>query len=312
MDSLYSIFFAIPRFRFLGIIDKAIDRTLAYFLKAWFNHFTVKKFKKEAPIAEYGLNKEVREQQYIVSLTSFPGRINDIWATVETLLRQSFKPDKLILWLFEDQFPGRVLPESLQSLTKRGLTVEFVEKNLRSHTKYYYAFKQYPNAIVITVDDDIYYPKDTLKNLVAMHREHPRAVAANRVHKMEFEGKELKPYRQWSHNNKDFKEPSYLLVATGAGGVLYPPGSYHDDIFDDKLFCEICYMADDLWLKAATLRNNTAVVTNNVYTRDFVTTGETQKVTLVSDNSHGGGNDVQLKRVCEHYNLDVYAICKDK
>ena len=34
----------------------------------------------------------------IISVTSFPLRIKKLWVVIETILRQSQKPDKLILW----------------------------------------------------------------------------------------------------------------------------------------------------------------------------------------------------------------------
>ena len=44
------------------------------------------------------------EPKIIVSLTSFPPRIKKIWLTIETLLRQKDKPDRIILWLSVDEF----------------------------------------------------------------------------------------------------------------------------------------------------------------------------------------------------------------
>ena len=116
MDFLYILYFALPNFARIGIAGKVIIRLLGMMLKRILDAFVPGYFKRTANKAGYGLNTEHREETYIVSITSFPARINEIWITIETLLRQSFKPDKIILWLGEEQFPDKQLPESLTML----------------------------------------------------------------------------------------------------------------------------------------------------------------------------------------------------
>src|SRR5690606_16598971 len=58
----------------------------------------------------------------IVSLTSFPARIDRLWLVVECILRQSYKPDRIILWLSKEQFTTvNELPKSLLEQRSRGL-----------------------------------------------------------------------------------------------------------------------------------------------------------------------------------------------
>lgn len=85
------------------------------------------------PSDKIGITVKKREQKIIVSLTSFPKRIDTLWITIETLLRQSMKPDEIILWLAEEQFNGiDSLPKALLEQQKRGLTIRFCD-DLRSH-----------------------------------------------------------------------------------------------------------------------------------------------------------------------------------
>ena len=74
--------------------------------------------------------------------------------------------------------------------------------------------------------------------------------------------------------------------------------------FDNDIFKEICFHADDLWLKAMSLLHNTNVVTNKRYNKDFVSIKTTQNEKLVSNNVIAGGNDVQLKNVCDYYKIN--------
>ena len=47
----------------------------------------------------YRLKVASNKPNLIVSLTSYPKRINTIWITIESLIRQVQKPDMIILWL---------------------------------------------------------------------------------------------------------------------------------------------------------------------------------------------------------------------
>jgi hypothetical protein len=303
MNILYTIYFTLPNFARIGIAGKAINRILGMALKRLFDLFMPWYLKRTADRAGYGLNTEKREETYVVSLTSFPARIGDIWITIETLLRQSFKPDKIILWLGEEQFPDKMVPETLTRLKHRGLSIEFCE-DLRSHKKYYFAMQKYPEANIITVDDDLYYPSNLLKNLVELHRKYPKLIATNRAHLITFNRQGIKPYRKWQHN-VTVKKPSFLLLPTGCSGTLYPPGALHPDVFNKDVFKTLCFYADDLWLKVMALKKGTAIITNRRYNKDFVSVGKTQREKLVFKNVFSGGNDEQLKNVLGHYSIDL-------
>ena len=50
------------------------------------------------------------------------------------------------------------------------MKIEFKDEDLRSHKKYYYTIKEYPDDIMITVDDDIFYRSDMIAKLMAYHK----------------------------------------------------------------------------------------------------------------------------------------------
>src|SRR6056297_73800 len=88
----------------------------------------------------------------ILSLTTYPARIDKIWMVIETLLDQTVKPDKIMLWLYEGEFPEKDnLPADLLKLEKRGVEIHFCNENLYPHKKYYYTMKKYPDTDLITV-----------------------------------------------------------------------------------------------------------------------------------------------------------------
>jgi len=303
MNLLYSIYFALPNFARIGLPGKAINRIMLFVLKRVFDILVPYHFRKTMNKQGMGISTELRKETYIVSLTSFPGRINDIWITIETILRQSVKPDKIILWLAEEQFPDKQLPESINRLTKRGLTICYC-KDLRSHKKYYYSMLNFPESNIITLDDDLYYHKDVLKNVIELHKKFPGMIATNRAHKITVKEGKVNPYSKWKHNVVD-RMPSHLLVATGGAGTLYEPGALPDEVFNENLFKKLCFHADDIWLKVMELINHKMVVTNNRFNKSFVSVGTTQNQKLVSENILLGGNDVQLNNLLRHYEIDL-------
>ena len=113
-----------------------------------------------------GITKTKRKPEIIVSLTSFPKRINIVVKTINTILNQSVKPDKIILWLANEQFPNKEkdLPDELLDLKNFGLMINWCE-DLRSYKKLIPTLNLYPNDIIITADDDIYYDKDWIESL---------------------------------------------------------------------------------------------------------------------------------------------------
>ena len=303
MNFLYNIYFTLPNFARIGLPGKIINAIMLMTLKVILDLLMPSYYKRTMCKQGLGVNKDKREETYIVSLTSIPSRINDIWITIETILRQSFKPDKIILWLAEEQFPDRKLPDSLIRLQERGLTIDFCE-DLRSHKKYYYSLIGFPESNVITFDDDLYFPKDLLKNVVELHNAFPDMIATNRAHKITVRKGKINPYRRWKHDVTD-TTPSHLLVATGGAGTLYPPGAFQEETFNQELIKKLCFYADDLWLKMMELLNDRMVVTNKRYNKDLPSVGSTQNQKLVSFNVLSGGNDIQFNNLLSHFRFDL-------
>lgn len=238
----------------------------------------------------------------VVSLTSFPARINKVWLVVETILRQSLKPKSVILWLSKEQFDGvECLPKKLVALEKRGLRIEFVDEDIKSHKKYYYSFIEYPEDCIVTVDDDVFYNTHILEYLWRSHLRYPDCVCCNQSHVMTFDkdGK-LLPYSQWRHNkNELILTPSSSLCPIGIGGILYPPHSLHDMVSSKAVFMECCPRADDIWLKAMSLLKGTSVVQTEYHSMYLPVINK--KDVHLSSNNIKHGNDIQINSLREYF-----------
>ena len=246
------------------------------------------------------------ENGIVVSFTTFPQRIEEVKYTVYSLLNQTYKPAKVILWLTHEEFPNHEedLPQSLLDLRKNGLTIGWTN-NIRSYTKLVPTLKEFPNNPIVTCDDDIYYDTDWLEKLVDTYKANPEYIICHRAHKVKLLRGKLAPYKKWKKKIKDNK-PSFSNFLTGVGGVLYPPKSLHNDVLNEELFMQLAPKADDVWFWAMALLNNTKIYIVPNAIREFAHVnpererGLTDELTLFSFNKKGG-NDIQIQKVIEHY-----------
>lgn len=110
----------------------------------------------------------------VVSLTSHPARIGNIPAVVDSLLRQTVKPDVILLNLARTQFDYDKVPDCVPSCVH----VNWVPEDTRVWKKFLPAFDLYPNAYVINVDDDYVYPEWMIEDFMQSYQGAP--VSGNR------------------------------------------------------------------------------------------------------------------------------------
>ncbi|MBP3461182.1 MAG: glycosyltransferase family 2 protein [Bacilli bacterium] len=250
-----------------------------------------------------GLNQTQRKTKIIVSLTSIPSRFSKLPLCIEGLLRQSMKPDEIILYLGIEN-KNIELPKQLIEQTKKGLTIEYRE-DLKPHTKYYYAIQEHKNDIVITVDDDIYYDKDLIKILYNSYLKYPKAISCMRPHKITF-NKDINPYNLWKmeYSEEDSVIPSHYLFATGVGGVLYPPNILPKETFDIENIKKYSFKQDDLWLKFIELKNDIKVVKASKKKYHLYTIKDTQKISLRQDNVSKNQNDIYINKLYKYFKIN--------
>lgn len=261
----------------------------------------------------YGLNQtERREKKVIVSLTSFPERFSTLHICIKSLLRQSYKPDKIILYLGDDAL-NMQLSENVLDLVQFGLEIAHRPDNLKPHKKYFYAMQEYPNDVIITVDDDIIYERNMLSSLVSSYFSHPNAVSARRVHKMT-KGADgiIEPYMQFNHECRTEKDPSMSLVATGVAGILYPPSCLPCEAFNINSIKKLCLNADDIWLKFMQIKNNIPVVwvPSGRLKSVLINIPQTQHVALAKTNTGlNGENDLYISKLEKYFNIQLCNFC---
>lgn len=242
----------------------------------------------------------------IVSLTTHGRRINDVHLAIESIMGQTVMANRIVLWLGRDM-EGRCLPRALQLQQKRGLEVRYCD-DMRSYTKLIPALKAFPDAAIITVDDDMVYDFDVLEHLITAYMEDQSYIYCCRQHRMlPDKDNRLLPYAMWQKECPVTGEADVMNFPTGCGGVLYPPGSLDDEVFNETVFMDICRYADDVWFKAMALKKGT--LSMKVHTRDLsgndcLENNRVQDIGLKRINIGGDSlNDKQIKAVFGRYGL---------
>lgn len=257
-------------------------------------------------------NEKYCDEEVVVSLTTFGKRINEVYLAIESIMQGTIKPNRIILWLAEDEFKGKTLPITLQKQQVRGLQIEYCE-DIRSFKKIVPTMEKYPDASVVTIDDDVIYDFDLLENILNAHRKSPNDVCACRIHRMTLDdNNQLKSYMHWNWTINDY-EKSNLNFLTGVGGALYPPHCFIEEFFNKEVFSKLCPFADDVWINAMIWMSGRQI--SKVYTHakdggDFTDIYCIQDDTLSIENTNiqHCRNDEQIKAVFDKYNLYHFLI----
>lgn len=243
------------------------------------------------PSKFHGLGSSV-----IVSLTSYPPRFEKLPLTLKCLLSQNMVADKIILWIaYEDKV--KLTPEIL-SLQKNGLEIAFCE-DLRSYKKIIPTLKEYPDSIIVTADDDLYYGSTWLEELVGCYKNNTDNVICHRLHRIYLDVNKFPlNYTQWEFESQSLKV-SPLNFPTSGGGVLYPPKILYSEVLNAQAFNNLCPDADDIWLYWMIRLNGKEARKSNLHYTTYCWSG-TQEISLYNRNETGG-NDLQISAMLEAY-----------
>lgn len=254
----------------------------------------------------YGLNEsKKRDKKIIISLTTFPARINNVSLCIKSLLRQTMKPDRVMLYLGSDVDEDR-LPNDLRELEQYGLTVVANCRDIKPHKKYYYAMQEFPNDIVITTDDDIVYEPELVEELIKTHRDFPNAVICRRANIIRRDEKGMiAPYLTWDSCLTKKKEERYDLLPTGAGGILYPPHSISELAFNIDDIERYCLNADDVWLRYMGIKAGSPVVYSKPSIIYLAVIPGSQDQALFKSNVGMDKNDMFIKRMETRYGWSI-------
>lgn len=239
----------------------------------------------------------------IVALTSYPKRLRGIPRVLDSIMAQTYKPDTVVLYLSDEQFADRALPVDLSAYLSQGVEIHWCREDIKSHKKYLYAFREYPDDYIITVDDDYYYDRHMVEEFIRYIDMFPRCVLARRAHLITV-GRDgtLSLYKKWWKECLQYiGTPRMDLFAVGCGGILYPPHLFIDEVFNIDCIKKYCLYADDVWLKVMELINDVPVLKVPAYFFGDVPDEEFLRDGLFFQYNKNGGNDRSLHQLLERY-----------
>lgn len=233
----------------------------------------------------------------VVSLTSYPPRFPTLYPTLICLLTQSVRPDHVILWIADKDMA--LLPAKVRALGKYGLDIR-AARDTGPYKKIIPAIEAFPEAFIVTADDDIDYDAHWLRDLVDYWDGDANHIVFHRGHEMKLrdDGRPDR-YVDWRFCI-DGPRHSALIFPTGAGGVLYPPGSLSPDVTNEAEFTSLCRRADDIWLYWMGRRAGSSYL--KTPGRTEVLHGlDSQDVALTHENVQGGANDQYIAQMIAQY-----------
>lgn len=286
------------RQRNLRNIDNIIKEKIA--TQHW-NHLAL---TSNTPIISHD---NISDKEVILSFTTYGKRIHDIHLVLESLAYQTIKPNKVILWLDENEFSFDDIPLIVKNYINRGLEIKFC-KNYKSYKKIIPTLINHPQSHIITIDDDIIYPHDMVEQLVNEHKVSPHIIIGQRAHKIKINKSSITPYKKWEKETTEIV-PSNLIFITSGAGTFFPAKIFNNEILDENKFLTLASSADDVWLNAMAIYNNVKrkkVNDERDFSTRFITISHNQSMGLNKTNVDQNQNDIQLHNV-----LDTYKTIKE-
>ena len=249
-------------------------------------------------------------QDVVVSLTSYPARLPQLHLVIRSLLHQKLAPREIVLYLANDT-RDEDIPSSLRELEKYNFTIKTGYEDLKPHKKYFFAMQEYPQDSIITVDDDVMYDKDFVRDLYNCYKKFPGCVASRRVHRMIQDTLgNIKSYNDWQWECTQILEPSHQLFSTGCGGALYPPKVLPPETFDAEAIKAHCLNTDDIWLKFMELKADVKVVFTNSKVIHPLTVRNTQASALMHTNTAAENrNDINIRAMEDFTGIKLGDFC---
>ena len=223
-------------------------------------------------------------------------------------MQQTLKPDRVILWLAQSQFPNKELPQDLLNLQKYGLEIKWCERDIKSYKKLIPTLQECPNDIIITTDDDYYYDKRLVESLYNEYLKYPHCIIARQAFVLKIGRDKLFNMNARSYTYDSTYLPSFKNEPVGCGGVLYPPKSLHENILNIEQFLKEIPTHDDLWFWVHALRNGTKIkVLKNAHELKHIMVEGSQEDSLWQKNMINSTSTVgmtgkcALNKVCEMF-----------
>ncbi len=221
-------------------------------------------------LAERKMYQELENENIVVSFTTTPHRINDLKHVLDQLSAQNAPIKQIYIsvpYIFKRDNIEYVIPDWLKTYPK--VTILRTE-DYGPGTKLLGVLAKGnlpPESIVITVDDDINYPKNLILQLAYKAKQYPdRAIGISGVNVYyNYDGNII---ASWGNGlTQLYKPDAQVAILEGFGGVAYRPKFFDKDIFELANAPRDCYNSDDLYISFYLAKHN---VPRQVLMNDYI------------------------------------------
>ena len=168
----------------------------------------------------------------IVSMTSWKNRIGNVTEVLDSILANTSRPDRIELNLSEEEFPDKEhdIPQTLRIWHEEHrdlLNINWVGRNTKSFKKLIPTVKKYygKDVKIITVDDDVLYPKSFLGTMASAADANPEHIISNNFCRGMYQGQQC----------------------VNGAGTLYRPSFFTPFLWEELTDDIIATNADDWW-----------------------------------------------------------------
>lgn len=195
----------------------------------------------------------------IISMTSLPNRLEHIREVLESINNQTIGPQKTIMYICKDDFNNKIPPILTEMMEIfPWFKVKLINENYKVATKLLPALKDFPNDIIINLDDDIYYDNRLIERLLETYLSNTNSIVTVAARVVLFDSKNglVTRFKENGGTIKisDKSLTGYQYSFLSGHGTLYPPHIFDNtNVMDFDMMCKMCPTDDELWFWANAL-----------------------------------------------------------
>ena len=191
----------------------------------------------------------MNDDYIILSMTTIPSRESIFEQALNSILRQSYRFDKLVINIDDEELFEKY--KKYESYDYR-IELNFCDKKWKSCNKLIPTLQKYPKSVIITVDDDLEYPKDCVKKLIEKHKIFPNYIISQENFPI-FVDKETKRISYGCFFDVKLEQAQYGKYLSNC--CLYPPHTFEGtNIFNYDAMVDVTLGIDDemwFWINSA-------------------------------------------------------------
>lgn len=202
---------------------------------------------------------KLRHSHIVVSLSTTPYRINKLDRVLKNIAEQNVAIDNIYLsvpYVFKRENIQYVIPKSLE--TNKNITI-IRSEDYGPATKLLglLSKKKFPaDTIIVTLDDDIFYPKNTVLHLAYAALNNPTAAVGLSGADLYGDGEVRTKEDQTLGLKTKYNFAGPVTILQGYAGIAYRAGFFESDIFNIANFPSVCVNSDDIYFSFYLAQHN--------------------------------------------------------